>query len=535
MNTQTTRSFVIVLFLTILAGPPVLQVVAEAQSGEWPTALEVFKQPPTPENLRAYEKGLQDASITARALRPVMQLLQFFLLREAGEKALVGPHGWLFYQPGVSYLTQRAKPVDSTVHDAVAAVRRFREDLAARGIHLIVMPAPNKESVYPDQLSRCATPPTQVLSEETRAFLAQCAAAGVEVVDLFALYRDARTSSRVPLYLEQDSHWSPVGMEMAARAVAARIIVRGWLAPGTISYEARPSPVEELGDIVRMLRSPQIEARVSPQFIPTSKVVRRDTNTLFTDDPSPEVLVLGDSFLRIYERDAPGGAGFVAHLARALRRRVAGIINDGGASTLVRQELFRRPRHLTRAKVVVWEFVERDIRLGTEGWQIVPLPPLNAAPQPVWHAAPRTETRSCREEEIIHDLYWPLQTRACREKENTRPLQCWTAPPLYSGRAGRSEKSLKSVSDGRDSPLNRTLAASSCRAKVDTIVRTLRDRWLVVDYKRETGNGRVEVAGRFQNPYRVRRASAFYAGVSGRRVKPRGERLAPKAFSQAAG
>jgi hypothetical protein len=386
MNTQITRSFVIVLFLAILAGPPLLQVVVEARCGKWPAALEVFTQPPTPENLRAYEKGLQDASVTAGALRPVMQSLQFFVLQEAGEKALVGQQGWLFYQPGVSYLTQRAKPGDATVQDAVAAVRRFREDLAARGIYLIVMPAPNKESVYPDQLARCATPPTQVLSEEARAFFAQCETTGVEVMDLFALYRDARRSASVPLYLEQDSHWSPLGMEMAARAVAARIIERGWLAPGPISYDVRLSPVEELGDIVRMLRSPQIEARVPPQFIPTSQVIRRDTNALFTDDPSPEILVLGDSFLRIYERNTPGGAGFVAHLARALGCPVAGIINDGGASTLVRQELYRRSRLLARAKVIVWEFIERDIRLGTEGWQLVPLSPLNAAPQPVSHA-----------------------------------------------------------------------------------------------------------------------------------------------------
>src|SRR5215471_16000325 len=94
-------------------------------------------------------------------------------------------------------------------------------------------------------------------------------------------------------------------------------------APGTISYDARPSPVQELGDIVRMIRSPQIEARVPPQSIATSQVVRRETSALFTDDPSPEVLVLGDSFLRIYERDAPGSAGFVAHLARELGRPVA--------------------------------------------------------------------------------------------------------------------------------------------------------------------------------------------------------------------
>jgi len=29
---------------------------------------------------------------------------------------------------------------------------------------------------------------------------------------------------------------------------------------------------------------------------------------------------------------------------------------------------------LCNKKVVVWEFVERDLRFGTEGWQVVPLP-----------------------------------------------------------------------------------------------------------------------------------------------------------------
>jgi hypothetical protein len=101
---------------------------------------------------------------------------------------------------------------------------------------------------------------------------------------------------------------------------------------------------------------------------------RRDGGALFRDDRSPEILVLGDSFLRIFERDPPGAAGLVAHLARLTGRRVGSIISDGGASTLVRQTLFRRPQLLAHARVVVWEFVERDLRLGTEGWQIVPLP-----------------------------------------------------------------------------------------------------------------------------------------------------------------
>jgi hypothetical protein len=191
----------------------------------------------------------------------------------------------------------------------------------------------------------------------------------VETVDLFALYRRERERSATPLYLVQDSHWSASGMELAASAVAERIGPAG-----ETYFDCRPARVERLGDIIRMLQSREIEKRVLPEPVSCAQVVRSGSNELYADSPAAEVLVLGDSFLRIYQQDEPGNAGFVAHLARELGRPLASIINDGGASTLVRQELFRRPQLLERAKVVVWEFAERDLRLGTEGWQIIPLP-----------------------------------------------------------------------------------------------------------------------------------------------------------------
>ncbi len=85
------------------------------------------------------------------------------------------------------------------------------------------------------------------------------------------------------------------------------------------------------------------------------------------------MLVLGDRFLRIFESDEPGQAGFVSHLSCLLAMPLDRIINDGGASTLVRQALARRPQALEGKNVVVWAFVERDLRLGVEGWQAVKL------------------------------------------------------------------------------------------------------------------------------------------------------------------
>ena len=111
------------------------------------------------------------------------------------------------------------------------------------------------------------------------------------------------------------------------------------------------------------------------------------------------VLVLGDSFCRIYQypepqslgempaiaatdrpgesgarRLLPGSAGFISHLALALKSPVDAIVSDGGAATDVRRKLSTNPEILEGKRVVIWEFVERDIALGAQGWEEVELP-----------------------------------------------------------------------------------------------------------------------------------------------------------------
>ena len=385
MNSE--RSLIL-LFLAFLAAIPVGQAVLELRRGERPQALALFAQKPTAPNLRAYERDLEDASQAARWARPWAQYAQFAWFKDGGEKVLLGRDGWLFYKPGVDYLTQRpgtpasagsplagAVRENSTPAQALAAIVSLRDQLEARGIRLLVVPAPNKESVYPDQLTRRAARLPGVVCEETRTVLGGLRAAGVEVVDLFELFASARKARPgASLYLAQDSHWSPLGAQLAAEAVARRVIQRGWIKPGDVEYEQTRAPLERTGDLLRMLQAPALERRLGPESVLCAQVPRRDNHQLYRDQPGSELLVLGDSFLRIYQTDEPGSAGFIAHLARALKRPLVSIVNDGGASTLVRQELCRRSALLSNVKVVVWEFVERDIRLGTEGWQIVRLP-----------------------------------------------------------------------------------------------------------------------------------------------------------------
>lgn len=361
MNSAAANRTLIIAFVALIAAVPLLQCIVELRRGETPGVIRVFRERPTRASLAAFERSLEDASVTAKTLRPWMQAGQFFALGDGGAKVHVGRNGWLFYTPGVNAITQRPQPRDSTPRDALAAVVAFRDSLKARGIRLIVVPVPNKESVYPQWLSSLSKPPTRIINPETRAFLDGCAAEGVEVVDLFARYREI---SRIPYYLQQDTHWSPHGIDVAARAVAERIGFRG-----DAQFPPRIAAVTTHGDLVRMLQSPVLESQLAPEQIETTQIPGTSSDTA-------SVLVLGDSFSRIFQTEEPHDAGFIAHLARHLGQPVASLVSDGGASTLVRQDLFRRPQLLVNTKVVVWEFTERDLRLGTDGWQIVPLPPV---------------------------------------------------------------------------------------------------------------------------------------------------------------
>ena len=368
-----------VAFLAAISSVGLLQAGIEVSHGGRPKLLDLFRRAPTAANLRSYEKELDQASWLTRHTRPAMQFLRFVVLKETPEQVLPGRESWFFYRPAVQYYVEPLPPKHlsgQAPDDPVPAITAYRDELARRGVHLLVMLVPNKAAVYPEMAAaraRSADPPVYA---HTLGVCARLREAGIEMVDLHALYTRARAEKPETLYyLPADTHWSPEGMRLAAEQVARHILDRGWLTRGTARYRLQGVTVCRQGDLLEMLENPWIAALYPPAEVECLQVVGPEDSRASTEDPAAEVLVLGDSFLRIYQRDEPGSAGFVSHLAYQLQRPVASILGDGGASTLVRQQLSRKPALLANKKVVIWEFVERDIRFGTEGWQDVALPP----------------------------------------------------------------------------------------------------------------------------------------------------------------
>jgi hypothetical protein len=391
MNRLRNPNWVLIfLFAGIIAAVPFIQLIIEAREQNGIQALELFGEAPTAANLRAFERHLESTSWVPRVLRPWLQFADFAWLGEGGEKVVPGSPDWYFFKPGLNYMLSRPRVAKSgqAAEDPVAAIVDFRDQLAAHGVQLLVMPVPNKDSIYPDRLSSRAKSLHGVLAPQTRDVLERLRAVKVEVVDLFKLFTEARresdSGSETSLYLRQDTHWSPAGVALAARTVAHRLTDLGWVRPGHTEYSERPAPVRRLGDILRMMQAPMIERSVKPEAVSSVQVVGANDGQPYQDGAEAEILVLGDSFMRIYQQDEPTSAGFIAHLAKELKQPMMSIVNDGGGSTLVREELCSRPVFLKNKKVVVWEFVERDIGIGTKGWKRTPLslPPAISAPKP---------------------------------------------------------------------------------------------------------------------------------------------------------
>ena len=355
--------------------------------------------------LRPYEKDMENTSVFALSARPVMHFLYYSLYRDLGEKAYAGKNGWFFYKPDVQFLSKPyisdprnfADPSTNVVDpnllktndDPIGKILNFQKQLKARGIDLLVVIAPGKPSIYPDMLGQSSISPSRAGDvSPSKRFIAELCEKGVDVVDLFAPFAEERENDQAAgdsLYLQKDTHWKTRAVRLASSLVARRVKQYSWYVPGVHEYALDSVIVNREGDVGVMSTLPSFkigELSLSFPLEPTKcyKVfsVERDNSGRETeripykdDFSSARILLLGDSFSRIYQTDEPRSAGWIAHLAYELKQPLASIVNDGGASTLVRQSLAKRSSLLKGKRLVIWEFVERDIRFGAEGWKDV--------------------------------------------------------------------------------------------------------------------------------------------------------------------
>ncbi|MDQ6624847.1 MAG: hypothetical protein M3Y69_01720, partial [Verrucomicrobiota bacterium] len=406
-NTAFTPAAVVILiavFVATLGVVPLLQLLAEVRAPNpsglsisnifkvLPTAAklsavrtvaDVWSLLPRADELKSAEKTIENESVVAQRLLPAVQSILTGGLGAGNEQVYVGRDCWLFYRPDVDYVTgppfldpvqlKRRAQSANVAADSIAAIVQFRDQLAARGIDLVLVPAPAKPSLQAEKLTSRIRPNQLLQNASFDEWKSRLTSAGVRVFDPAPLLA-ARKSSE-PLYLRTDTHWRPQTMQAVAAELAAslRVVPN----PNLVPPRLMPMPVEAVGDIARMLKLPADQTLYPPEKTTIQQVAVG--SGAWRSSPDADILLLGDSFANIFSLEGLGwgeSAGFAEHLSAALGGRPLDCIlrnSDGAFATreILARELARGRDRLAGKQLVIWEFAARELAFGN--WKLIEL------------------------------------------------------------------------------------------------------------------------------------------------------------------
>jgi len=249
------------------------------------------------------------------------------------------------------------RPWETIVH--------LNQQLRSRGIDLIFVPIPDKIATYPDYISD-KTPEDRAVSWQARKLLRKLCDEGVEVVDLYPVFRRARRElgEDKPLFYDRDSHWRNRAAVLTAEQIAERLkrypFVRKALAEGS-PYTTSPfhrSEGTSKEDDVLLVR-------------------RREDGKEYSDVADSPVVLAGDSFT-MYNMHL--NAHLSAHVGRLIGLPLTYICREGLAQQ-VPVELASRQKQtgfLKGRRVLLW--VVRGRSLGEKNWKPAELPQAPAKP-----------------------------------------------------------------------------------------------------------------------------------------------------------
>ena len=415
-HTEVHRSVARVLvgvFLMLIVGAPVAQLVVDP--GFYTTARPAFSRTQDPADQARPRSALQalfdrnrsllaaidrlddritDDSLVTTVIRPPVQYLLTTRLGTGTALVHRGTQEWLFYGPDVAYvtgngfltpaqLTRRATSGDTRVTaaqpDPRSVILDLHQQLARRGIDLIVMPTPVKPGVHPERLTRRARGSAAIARNPSyESFVAELTRRGVLVFDVAAELEEMKRATAEPLYLATDTHWRPDTVARVAERLASFIDQHADLPgrPPTV-YRTSQIVVTNSGDTLRLLDLPAAQAAYPAETVTLRQIASSDGEA-WRGDRDADVLLLGDSFANVFSLAEMGwgtAAGLAEQLSFALQRPVDRIArNDSGAHAsreALATELGRGRDRLEGKRLVIFQFANRE--LGQGDWRVVDL------------------------------------------------------------------------------------------------------------------------------------------------------------------
>ena len=220
---RTKKRYVIFLLaaVVILALPSLWTAIAGGSS--WDAETSDLADPPSlyREDGSVNTALLSDAGAYFEdhfALRPALISTNSAVLASLFETSVVsevtaGKDGWLYYSGDLPDLQKTNRLTDREIWNIAHNLSLVKEYYDLLGIRFVVTIAPNKSTLYPEQLPAYVVPVEGESNADRVA--AALTGAGIPYADLFAAFEAEEDC----LYLKEDSHWNNLGAALAEKTI----------------------------------------------------------------------------------------------------------------------------------------------------------------------------------------------------------------------------------------------------------------------------------------------------------------------------
>lgn len=305
--------------------------------------------------MKAAEKAAQESSSLAVRWRSLYAEAAYRLGVLDNPDVAFGREQWLFLRESLQLDAARFAARSGERARFFVELRRYVERL---GVTLVVAIAPDKERLYPEFIypERRMSPGREAIYATA---VAELRAAGLAAVDLATpLLARRRGSPDAMLYYPRDTHWALDGAAVAAAAVKRHGLDLGWLALAGEPVPYHPTPVIErsvVGDLVPMLGfAADGDLAGLPRMAGRAFGLWLHGKVLEVAQPQARLALCGTSF-----SDVHFGLALCAATGVAIDR--TGVRVGGGPFAGLFSTLTAVARGELAARVVVWEFVERQL------------------------------------------------------------------------------------------------------------------------------------------------------------------------------
>lgn len=279
--------------------------------------------------------------------------LDYKLFNEGRPGVVLGKDQWLYTDEEFDAVVN----AEQNEADNLALIQGVRDALEAKGSKLILAIVPAKTRLYPEHIGD--NKPASLHVDLYQQFHAQVAKAGIVAPDLLAPLQAAKQKGQV--FLRTDTHWTPMGAEVAAQQLGMTIAEKAPLEgePEQFVTQAKDSAPYK-GDLTNFLPLDPLFTNLLPkpdtlQQMSTDLVQSAPTgdDALFADSDVPVGLV-GTSY------SANPNWNFVGALKQVLRSDVVNYAEDGKGPILPMLKYLQTDAFKNSApQVVIWEFPER--------------------------------------------------------------------------------------------------------------------------------------------------------------------------------